>query len=455
MFRFLLVCYFITGFLYANSMENTFTFKRTNVDIEKKDDTQALQEAIDTHPILYLPEGDYYIDIEKIMIPNNRKIIGDNGKTKIFFNFSGKYNSRIPAAAFLLKNVLNIEISNLSFYTSGNNSVAIKITSSILTDSSLKGNIKIHDNEVKGGGLVWIGPKKGFTFNRTSEKYNNWAQGGPLLESHIMKNIIIYGNDCRGDIQFRSGMFKKATASAITLLFTQNAKIYNNKISNYRFGIWAYGGASRSKKSKKLSQNPVWCSNIEIRSNDINETYSPYWVSKCANVNMSENKSYNNQDVAVDFEGSIDSIASNNLVINSSGGALAALNGSKNITFFNNVVNTKKMNKRTNIVLIRDGNENIVYENNTFNYLQTKKNEVARVFLKNTSKNIPSNNAISFYGNKFINVVIESRGSNNLMIEENEFINPSILKTSVILKKSSAKIDNNKMLNFIYLEKKD
>ena len=76
------------------------------------------------------------------------------------------------------------------------------------------------------------------------------------------------------------------------------------------------------------------CKNIIVYENRIFETYSPIWFSKASNIKVLYNYCKNNQDVAIDFEGCHSAIVESNLVINSRGGALTALNGSKDIFFF-------------------------------------------------------------------------------------------------------------------------
>lgn len=423
--------FFLTILFSKETLTNNINKKITQLS-KTNNYTNELQRLINSQNEVFIKEGEYYLDLNKITIPKNIKIYGEGIKTKIYTKNKLKFNSKImPSSIFTSKNLTKIHISKLSFFSMGNNSYVFKTYSDKKT---YEPSLKIDNISAYGLGLVWVGPKNGFTYNRPVKEINyNWYENGPIKKVQVTNNIEISNNYIKGDKKFTVGSFNRPSSSAITLLYVNNAKIENNEISNFRFGIWAYGGATRTNSKKRTTTNEIMCSNINITNNTVFQTYSPYWVSKCSKVSINDNFSLNNQDVAVDFEGSINCIAKNNTIINSKGGALVALNSSKNIAFLNNIVVTKKMNRNTNIVLIRDGNQNITYKDNIFFYEQSYPFDYSRIFLKNSSGLIEINKNISFVNNKFYNTIIESRGSNIKNIN-NTFYNKNILKKNIYKK---------------------
>ena len=144
---------------------------------------------------------------------------------------------------------------------------------------------------------------------------------------------------------------------------------------------------------------------------------------KTRNIFVKKNNCYFNQDVAIDFEGCENALVSKNLIVNSRGGGLVVLNGSKDIIFYKNRLetNNKGVVRNHNIILIRDGNSNISYIKNKF---INKSNFDARILLKSIEKGKDIKNVnITFSKNKFKNVRIDDRETQKVTFTKNKFKN--------------------------------
>jgi hypothetical protein len=385
--------------------------------INKKSSNHTINfiEVISSCDSIFINEGVYYLDFNKIFLRPNVVIIA-KGIVEIHAVGNSILPDVNPSALFTAVNPKNISINNIKFCDIHNRAYAIKIVNTNI-EATLKSNIEIYCNRTEEIGLVWIGPKGGFTFNRIGIASANlsWYENGPILKSNWASYISIRNNIISGDSSFISGNFikPKIGVSAITILYANN--IESNLISNFRFGIWIYGGSSLDRKKEVISFRDPLCKNIFIKDNKVYETYSPIWFSKCSDIFVSNNLCKNNQDVALDFEGCLNASVVNNKVINSRGGALTVLNGSANIYFFSNIIELNNFDAKNNIVVIRNGNVNIDYRSNKFLFYDNrflKKN--ARILFSNTNDKIGRSDNITFRDNLFSKVYIDIKDDSNV-----------------------------------------
>ena len=404
--------------LYSQEMQQYFVIEKEN---KSKNDTKLFKEVLLKNDKIKIKKGKYFIEVNQININGNIELIGE-GDVEIIGLNNCSFKSLNPASIFSINNPESVNISNITFVGSDNNSIAIKITNDNF-DIERSSLIEIKNNNAQEIGLIWIGPKKGFTYNRIYGEDSNWFSKGPIKENNWQSKINVFGNICQGNKNFYSGNFEKPSASAITLLYSNNINVNNNKISNYRFGIWTYGGASRTVE-KEISKNPILSSNICVYDNEVTETFSPIWFSKSTQIEVYNNSSFNNQDVAIDFEGCENGLVYNNIVNNSRGGALTALNGSNNILFKNNEVNLINYNKQNNIILIRDGNSNISYVENNFRFIDDRVfgKKHSRVLFNKSSEKVLKNSKILFKNNTFENVIFDIKDGSGVHIEGNKFL---------------------------------
>jgi hypothetical protein len=158
------------------------------------------------------------------------------------------------------------------------------------------------------------------------------------------------------------------------------------------------------------------CDNISVHNNKVFQTYCPIWFSKSRNIEVNDNYCEENTDVAIDFEGCEVCNAYNNTVLNSAGGALVVLNGSKKINFTNNKVVYEKRTKKNNIILIRDGNSNINYTNNE---IENKTAAKSQIMIKNSSEYITNNTEIIFEKNNFNNIEFKVKSKSKVKLIQN------------------------------------
>ncbi len=379
-----------------------------------KNDTTHLIQYLKNNKKIYFPKGNYYFKLNSIFLTSNTTLMGDFNKTNFHVIDDGEFKSTKPSALLNAYGKKNIQIFNINFYGKNNTSVGIGIYSSKKIGNSKE--VVVAYNNTNKMGLLWVGPSKGFSFNRIDENNQDWANGGPVTEKDISENIKVFENVITGDLSKKLKDFHVNQISGISLLFVKNAKIYNNIISHTYFGAWAYGGASRSSDESHLTKNPIWCKNIEFFNNTIDRTFSPMWASRCQNVNMYSNYTKENLDVALDFEGCFDSSAKYNTVINSHGGALTSLNGSNNIIFKNNTIESNHESVYgINITLIRNANENIKYLNNIFRATGFSKGKIQ---LTRTSETIGINKNIIFKNNIFENIYVNNKDGSDITIDK-------------------------------------
>ena len=412
-------------FLFVYILNSPFAFAKT-CDFfcngkSKNHTLEFINFSIDCDTII-IHEGIYFFNFNKIFLKSNL-VIKAYGKVEINGLENGIMKKENPVAIFTSVNPKNLKISNITFCDIDNRAYAIKIVNKKI-NVPLQSNVYITENIAKEIGLVWFGPKNGFTYNRIKKgtEKMTWYENGPILKNEWVSNIKINNNIIKGASKFFSGNFKKphvgVGVSAITVLYSNNVFIKNNLISNYRFGIWIYGGSSLDRKGENLSTQPILCENISVKNNKIYETYSPIWFSKTSDIKVSNNYCENNQDVAIDFEGCYNAYVDNNTIINSRGGSLTVLNGSKNISFFKNLIEMINFNKQNNIVLIRNANENINYTKNKFIFKDSrilKKN--ARILLTKKHANFKPNSQINFFYNKLFEVELVNLDKSSLTVK--------------------------------------
>ena len=412
-------------FLFVYILNSPFAFAKTCdffCNSKSKNHTLEFINFSQDCDTIIIHEGIYFFNFDKIFLKPNL-VIKAFGKVEINGVKNGVMKRENPAAIFTSINPKNLKISNIKFCDVDNRAYSIKIINKKI-NIPLQSNIEISENIAHEIGLVWFGPQNGFTYNRIkkdNEKYT-WYENGPILKNEWVSDIKINNNIIKGASKFFSGNFKKPNVgvgiSAITVLYSNNVLVENNLISNYRFGIWIYGGSSLDRNRENLSTQPILSNNISIINNKISETYSPIWFSKASDIIVSNNYCKNNQDVAIDFEGCYNAYVENNTIINSRGGSLTVLNGSKNISFFKNRIEMINFNNQNNIVLIRNANSNISYIENSFLFDDNriiKKN--ARIMLRKKHKNFKPNIGIKFLKNILLEVKIENKDGSHIIVK--------------------------------------
>jgi len=377
-----------------------------------KDDTDRFKLLFLTHSNILIKKGKYFLQSNKICLGESMRIIGEPG-VKIYCLQTKNRKCNPPPAVFTTIDPLNIELSGVTFIGNHNTQYGIRVLNSDFMIQKTS-NIRIYNNDVFECGLIYVGPEKGFTFNRKQTiKQKTWHENGTIYKNYWLTDIQIYNNTMKGDIGYSSGNFTDGFkgVSGITIQYANNIKIYNNIITNYRFGIWVYGGSSISRNKTRLSTNPILAKNIEVNDNIIYETYSPIWFSKAQDIYVYNNSCVNNQDVALDFEGCANALVFNNKVKNSRGGALTVLNGCINIVFTKNKVLMFNFNNENNIIFIRDNNREIIYNGNTFVFKDNRRtnSKPGRIFFKSSSSSILCSSRIIFKNNYYSNVIFENR----------------------------------------------
>lgn len=390
-------------------------------------DTELLNALLKQSNSILLENRIYEIETNKILLQNrNIEIIGHDKGTTIRLIESVEYNSRKPKSLLIFKNCTNVCITNINFEGINNSVYALTF---FKDEDLVNEHYLIEGNQANEIGLVYFRPEEGFTFNFYELPFQDWFLNGYVKCNQLFSNIKILNNKVFGNDNFKVNSFKGPSVSAISIHFSRNVIVENNYISNYRFGIWIYGGGSRTPDKSQLTYNNIICENITVINNKVEQTYSPIWFSKTRNIVAQNNLCVSNQDVALDFEGCSDALIIGNKVTNSKGGALVALNGSKNIFFhYNEIIVTEKYStSKFNISLVRDANSNIHYTKNSF---INKTTFHSRILIKNSSRDIVSNNEdIIFKENLFLNVIIEARDNqlfsveSNYQIKQNEFLN--------------------------------
>lgn len=376
-------------------------------------DTDWLNNELKNKSVLYLESKEYLIDFNKIVVSNKSIEIIGSKNTIIRSTNSVKYSSK--TAPFLIS-FLNCEfvcVRNIHFESAGNSAYAIKISKN---KTLLKESILIENNHTSQVGLVNIIPDEGFTFNLYDETFQDWFTNGRVKYTEISSNIKISNNTCIGDPSFKGPKLDSSSASAISLHFVKNVEVSNNNIKNFKFGVWVYGGGSKTRDKLKLSTNEIICDKISVQYNNVSQTYCPIWFSKSRNIEVNNNYCEDNTDVAIDFEGCEIGNAHNNTVINSQGGALVVLNGSRKIIFNQNKVIYKNKTKKNNIILIRDGNSDITYSNN-----EIENNSIAKsqIMIKNSSEKIANNTNIVFEKNTFSNIEFKIKSKSKVKLVQN------------------------------------
>jgi hypothetical protein len=385
--------------------------------------TQKLQQALQKGKKVVIPAGNYLIKFNAVKIPSGVQLVGANRKTV----FTG-YGTARKKAILTIEGADNISISGITFKGQNNSAVAIKVINSVSRPSH---HIKVNNNTAIEIGLLYSGPRKGFTYNRSRGPKKGWGHQGGVTKQMINYDIVVKNNICYGNRKFKPGNFKKGRTgvSSITFMYTKNALAQNNLIANYRFGIWAYGGAPKDSTNKKFSGSPLLCENIIIKDNCVSETFSPVWVSNTDKFEFSNNCASRTQDVAYDIEGSANGKIFNNISIDANGGSLTPLNGSRDSLFENNAVYEFRV-KAPNICVVRDGNQQIIFRKNNFIRKQPlSKEEHSKVLIKNVPGEMPPNENILFEHNYFENVILKPKSGKKIIFKDNNFIRSKFIKT--------------------------
>lgn len=332
-------------------------------DAKQIDYTEIFQQNIDTCSVLKVGKGNFNISTS-LMINQPIRILGDENAHLFFKDTISNRNK--PKGLFEVSNLVDLEVHNLE--VTGKNNFLVRYSFiPNKKDSEYQITVNITQNNIKGLGLIWVGPEAGFTYNRMYG--NNYFQKGDITNSLKFKELNILDNSLNGGYLYDNVLNKKA--SAIALLYCSNIVVTGNDINNYRFGIWIYGGSAFDKNVKRFSTNQILAQNISVKENRVRNTFSSIFLSRAKDILIENNYSKNTIDVSFDLEGCLDGVIRNNKSIDADGGSFTLLNNTKNILVENNVAinyeNDSKL-RRKRIVFIRNNNNYNRYLSNYFEY---------------------------------------------------------------------------------------
>ena len=158
------------------------------------DHTQEFISAMRNCDSIVITEGIYYLKFNEIFLKPNM-VITSIGNVEIHAIENGKISESNPSAIFTIVNPEKLKINNLKFCDVGNRGYAIKIINTKV-EVELKSYIEIYKNVTKEIGLVWIGPKGGFTYNRLKldGEESTWYENGSILKNNWKSSIVINDN---------------------------------------------------------------------------------------------------------------------------------------------------------------------------------------------------------------------------------------------------------------------
>jgi len=340
-------------------------------DSKIHDYTFIFQNYIDECDEIEITQGDYNI-YKPLIIREPIRILGVDSAKIIFQDTVG--NRQIPKGIFNVKNHVDIEVKNLNAI--GRNNYLITYLLEPQNNLFINGAVvNVTDNNVHGLGLIWVGPEKGFTYNR--QYGSTYYQKGDIYSSMEFGEFNILNNNMEGNYSFDNSLRKKV--SAIALLYCSNVVIRYNQIEKYRFGIWLYGGSAYDKSLNTFPCNEILVDEIIISANIIHDTHSSIFLSRCSDILITHNFSMNTLDVSFDLEGCLDARVECNTSINASGGSYTLLNNTSNTVVENNIAIQYEDDSdlaRKRVVFIRNNNNENLYIDNYFEYVGSQTGEI-------------------------------------------------------------------------------
>nr|WP_249665453.1 right-handed parallel beta-helix repeat-containing protein [Mucilaginibacter sp. Bleaf8] len=354
----------------------------------KTDFSSRIQEALNTYPSLYFPEGNYLIS--KTLSLNFKQNI--TGTDNTVFSTSGNgFPKNAESCFFSAAATDHIQLTRLSFTGINDKSRAIY---ALLVNGGCN-DVKLNKLSAQYCGLI--------RSKLNDLPYNTIASG----DYNLNTNLSI--DSCTATGTSGSGM-------GIYLAYVKNWKISHCALANYRHGIEWWGGDSNPARDGSLTK-PRLASNGVIDGVTVNHiTEGGIWGSMGNGIVVQNCKVNDCGDVGIDFEGCFNSRATGNTVSNCRNGALATFFYNKNITFSGNTV-TQDDPAATlaciyNATQLPD-NKDIAFTNN--NFRATKGVGVI--------KQLGPADTILFANNSLVNVVLNLTFNNNrrVRITGNQF----------------------------------
>ena len=155
-------------------------------------------------------------------------------------------------------------------------------------------------------------------------------------ESDLNRNIVISSNDVEATAE------DMGAAEAILLRYTADARVSGNTVNFFSQGIEWWGGDSAFGQDGAFA-NPRWARRIRVTGNTVtNSGGGGIWGSMGQDVTVSGNRVLRCNDVGIDFEGCLDSVAEANTVEDAHNGGLSVFFVARGITFSHNDVRTSR-----------------------------------------------------------------------------------------------------------------
>lgn len=331
--------------------------------------TSLIVNLISNNKPVYIPAGNYSIDAGSIKLSSNSKLVFSK---YAYFTLNKTKNS--DNCLFLIDGAESIEISGGIF----------KADDDVVEVISIKnGSKNISINELSCIGCRLLS-------SNVTKSYD------AISNTDINMNLNI--TECHGN-----AVHVNTKKAFIALRYTKNSVCQKCIVDGYYHGILFWGGDSNPKKNGDIYKERK-TGNIRIIKNSIsNVQQGGIWGSMGEYVSIDSNYLEKGGDVGIDFEGCNRSTAVNNIVKNFRHGGLATFFLCNDILFENNTT-----------VSSEEGNVVVAIFNSTLKQ-------------KNTNIKFISNN---FIGDGVISSFTQHGSVNELLIQNNNFLNTLLILTS-------------------------
>ncbi len=254
------------------------------------DDTQAIQNAVNSSdPDVYIPKGTYLITKE-ISVSSGKHIYGDSTETILkFAPPEPQDGTKADSAVFKVKKNSNITVEKLKFVGPGTYTFRAALR---VVDGK---DVTFQDNVVEGLTVVSV---VGSYINRSAP-----ANSGDFVDeaNELSSNIKILRNNGKGP----AGHW-----GAIDVEYTQNAHIIGNVVNNYPAGI-TWIGSHDAAKEPGMDAWYKAAKYYQIRNNTVTNIYHVtagdggcIWGGSGDSITVVNNTVRNCADIGLDAEGS-------------------------------------------------------------------------------------------------------------------------------------------------------
>jgi len=276
------------------------------------DVTAALQAAINAHPFLSLPAGVYRLSAP-VRLPLGAMLWGDGAVLQE--TDAGDKAHLLESIGTAKAYAGDAEVDGVQFV-----GIARKYQYGVYLAKAR--NVLVQGCSTRYCALVDAEALKG---------YKQVAS-----EDDLNRNIVISSNDVEATPE------DKGAAEGILLRYTADARIDGNTVNFFNQGIEWWGGDSAFEQDGALA-NPRWARRIKVTGNTVtNSGGGGIWGSMGQDVRVAGNRVRGCDDVGIDFEGCLDSVAEANTVADARNGGLSVFFVTKGITFRGNTVSTSR-----------------------------------------------------------------------------------------------------------------